>query len=251
VDDIVVLFPRAEVSQPTEMEPDIHVAQAATGITVTPGSPETHVRTCDAVSAVEHAVTMHFLEGDRHHTHIHAAAALTERGAVLATGRSGAGKSTLAFMWAKTGIPIFGDDIIPLDPNGLAHTFPRLLKVDRDLLRESGGLPERTLAWHPEADEVWVDPRPSAGWAVGAARVVVVADICYRPGAELRIEEMAGGEGLRLLLNSVHQTGVSREQSLDRLIRVTEGSRVCRVEFGDAARATEGLLRMAADSPYC
>lgn len=244
LDEIAALFPHSEVSGNTTGDWDVRVARTGAGITVTPGDPEPFARSCDAVSAAEHAVTMHFLEGDRRHTHIHAAAALTEAGAVLAMGRSGAGKSTLAFTWARMGVPIFGDDVLPVAGDGLAHTFPRLLKVDTEFFRESGEVAEETPAWDAEADDVWVDPQRWGGWATGDTPIALVAEVSYRPGADLLVKEVRGGEGLRMLLNSVQQTGVSREESLDRLIGVAEGSPIYRVEFGDAPQMANMLLQM-------
>lgn len=248
LDEIAALFPRSIVSATATGDADVRVERTGAGITVTPGDPELHTRSCDAVSATEHAITMHFLRGDVRHTHLHAAAALAEGGAVLAMGRSGAGKSTLAFTWSQMGIPIFGDDVLPMDGNGLVYTFPRLLKVDTELYRASGRAPEETLAWDEEADDVWGDPEPLGGWAEGAAPIAVLAEITYRPGAALRVEEVRGGEGLRLLLNSVQMTGLTREDSLDRLIALAEEHPVYRVESGDAAEAAERLLRMAGDA---
>jgi hypothetical protein len=245
LDEISQLFPGCLVEESGSSSADVTVTADPSGFRVVPGPEEVHLHTSDAVSAVEYAVTMHLLRSDTLHAHLHGAAALTPFGAVIATGRSGVGKSTLAYTWAHQGLPIFGDDVVPVDPEGRIHTFPRLLKVDPTLLRMNGEVPEHSVAWDPDAEDTWWSPMQCGGWADHSAPAVVVADVHYREGAALRSEAVEGGEKLRLLLNAIQVTGTPPDMSIDRLIRVTETAKIVRLEFGNADDAASWLCRMA------
>jgi len=61
---------------------------------------------------------------------------------------------------------------------------------------------------------------------------------------------VAGGERLRLLLDAVHQTGVPRSRSVDRLITVAEGAKVIRLEHGDARALAAALLEWAGEARH-
>jgi hypothetical protein len=245
LDEVSALFPGGKVVESSPGPVDVHVTRNESGFVVTPDTGETLRRPCDAISAVEYAVTMHLLSSDNHHAHLHAAAALTPRGAILALGGSGAGKSTLAYTWAHRGLPVFGDDVVPLDPEGRVQVFPRLLKVDPKHLRSRGEAPERTLGWDPEADDLWWSPIDHGGWAKGGATPVIVAEIQFQDGVELRLDPVEGGERLRLLLNAVQTTGSPPEECIDRLIRVTETAKIVRLQFGCPNEAASLLSELS------
>ncbi|NJD19613.1 MAG: hypothetical protein FIA95_10080 [Gemmatimonadetes bacterium] len=246
--ELEALLPEMARAAGHSARPDLRIREDGPDLVVAAGSEETRCTSpTDALSAVELAITRHLLAAERSHCHLHAAAALVpDGGAVLALGPSGSGKSTLAYAWHRLGRPVLGDDVVAVDHLGLAHAFPRPLKVDAVRLREAGEAPERTVAWDPAASDVWVDPGRGAGWAHGGAPVRLVAEIRYVGGTSLRVEALSAAGALRVLLDSLHRTGTSRSDSLDRLIRVAEGSVACRLEHGDARRAAVFLIEMAA-----
>ncbi|GMV04541.1 MAG: hypothetical protein AMXMBFR53_08210 [Gemmatimonadota bacterium] len=245
--DLAALFPLLARPAGPSAVPDVVVERVPAGFAVVAGGvPEPCASAVEAVSAAELAVTRHLLAAERRHCHLHASAALAgSGGAVVALGPSGSGKSTLAYAWYRLGRPVFGDDVVAVDDRGRLHPFPRPLKVHAARLREAGEAPEETVAWDPSEEDVWVDPLPRAGWAEGGAEVAVLAEIRFVPGAETRLEAVRDAQRLRMLLDAVHQTGTSREDSLDRLIGLAEGAAVFRVEFGRAAEAAPLLLDIA------
>lgn len=245
--DLAALFPVLVRPVGPSAVPDVVVERAPAGFTVVVGGELAPCATAvEAVSAAELAVTRKLLAAERGHCHLHASAALAEGGAaVVALGPSGSGKSTLAYAWYRLRRPVFGDDVVAVDDRGRLHPFPRPLKVHAARLREAGEAPEETVAWDPSEEDVWVDPLRRAGWAEGGREVAVLAEIRFVPGAETRLEAVHGAQRLRMLLDAVHQTGTSREDSLDRLIGLAEGAVVCRVEFGRAAEAAALLLERA------
>ncbi|MEQ9398575.1 MAG: hypothetical protein RJQ04_05355 [Longimicrobiales bacterium] len=238
------LFPALMVPAHVGDVADVRVTARGDGWLVRPGPADPCPSVPDTVSAAELAITRHLLASDRAHCHLHTAGAVTDSGgAVLAVGPSGSGKSTVAYAWHGLGRPLLGDDVVALDPTGRAHPFQRPLKVDADRLREAGVDPATTTAWDGETDDVWVDPTAGAGWA-GAASVILVAELRFEAGAPLRLDPLEGGERLRVLLNSVHQTGVSRAGSVDRLISVAEAGPMVRVTHGNGREAAAALLEL-------
>ena len=241
--DVAALFPALMVTEGGHGAPQVRAARRD-GVYVVEsreGAESCH-EYVDAVSAMELAVTRHLMASEVRHCHLHASAALIRTGkAVLGVGASGAGKSTLAYAWYRMGLPVFGDDVVAVDEGGRLHAFPRPLKVDAARLREGGEVPEETVAWHTHASDAWVDPTRGAGWAAGGADVAVLAEIRYVPQREPELTRLSSAEGLGILLGAVHQTGNQAPGALDRLIRIAEGSRVCRLEHGDA-RAAARLL---------
>lgn len=247
---VSALFPTLAGPAGSTHAVDVRVVAHGSGLVVDPYEGEPCPTLSDAVSVVELAVTNHLLSADRLHSHLHAAGALAENGEVmLVLGASGSGKSTMAYAWYRAGRPVLGDDVVALDAEGRVHPFPRPLKVDAVHLRNAGEAPERTVAWDPAARDVWVDPTRRAGWAPGGLPVCLVAQLRFEAGAPTRVEEVAGGERLRILLDSVHPTGTSRVDGLDRLIAVAERSAAYRVEYGNAVDMAAGLLALAGSRP--
>ncbi len=261
---VSALFPggRIEEADGTEAEEGAAEGGVAPGMRVLPESDgfalhvqdarETFDSVPDLLAAIEFAVVNDLLAQDVGSTHLHAAGAMTERGAVLVSGPSGAGKSSMALAWSLAGHRLLGDDVVRLDENGLLGPFPKLLKVDPLLLPEHGLAPEDTPAWDPEADEAWFDPTTAGGWANKGSRAAVLARIEYGDLERTQIREEEAGVGLRILLDSVQATGLRREESMDRFIALLEGVRVFDVRYAssrDAARAIAELAEEAGESP--
>ena len=202
----------------------------------------------DLLAAVEFAVVMDLLVQDDRRTHLHAAAAVTPYGAILVSGPSGAGKSSLALAGSLAGYPLFGDDVVRLDDNGLLEPFPRLLKVRPGLLMEQSIALASTPAWQAGSDEAWFDPTTAGGWASVGSRAAIVARIEYGAEDEVHVREEGTGEGLRLLLDAVQTTGLRKEQSMDRFIALLEGARVFDVRFGLPHKAARVLAELGAEA---
>ncbi len=240
---LAAMFPELAGPAAAGSTADVRVLRRQPGFVVTASGEEICGTLADALSAAELAVTRRLLESESDHCHLHAAGAVAPNGeAMLVVGPSGSGKSSLAYAWYRMGIPVFGDDVIALDDRGAVHPFPRPLKVDAARLREGGESPEATLAWDPQAPDVWVDPGARAGWARGGASVCLLAGVRFREGAGTRVEGVSGGERLRMLLDSVHQTGLPRAECVHRLIALAERCSAWRLEFGDAGDAARRLL---------
>jgi len=241
--DLASLFPQMVRSAHPSVPADVRVVPESGGFTVASDEVIACDRALSALGAAELAVTRRLLASDTEHCHVHAAAALAPDGrAILAVGSSGSGKSALAFAWCRTGRPLLGDDVVAIDR---VHAFPRPLKVDAARLREAGESPEDTIAWDLGTSEAWVDPTRYAGWAVGGAPVGLLADVRFVPASDVRTREVSRAAALRMLLAAVHQTGVSRAHSVDRLIEVVKGSAAYEVRFGDAVDAAARLVALA------
>jgi len=244
--DVARLFSPLVADESDSSGADVSVVEDGDWTLVTAQTTDECLGHPDTLSAIELAVTRHLMAADTHHSHLHAAGALTSGGcAVLALGASGSGKSSLAYAWYRDGVPVLGDDVVFLDAESRAHAFPRPMKVDTTRLIDAGEPPEDTLAWDPNATEVWVDPTGGAGWAAGGLPVGIVADIKFVPDAETSVEEIKGPARLRLLLDSLHPSGTPRTESLDRLIVIAEQSDFYRVRFGNTGTASADLLALA------
>ena len=159
------LFPGARIHDPRDARPDpIEVGSQADGFYFRNGETTTSFDSIPALMAdVEFAVVTELLEHDSLHTHIHAAGAWTPGGAVLVTGPAGAGKSSCALAWSVSGLPLFGDDVVFVDSDGLVAPFPRLLKAHPDRLAEFGIDAADTPFWHPDDVEAWFEPEDRYG----------------------------------------------------------------------------------------
>lgn len=202
----------------------------------------------DLLNAIEFGVTHFLLLGERDLTHLHAAGAVVPergaRGAVLALGPSGSGKSSIALFWARAGLPLLGDDIVLLGDEAELRPFPRSLKVRSERLRDAGIVPPGPRLFDPETLEARYDPAHGAGWAEPGVRAAVVARVRWTPGAALRIEPMATADALRLVLDSVLDTGVGPHESFARVAELLDRARCVDVTFGEAAEAARALIEL-------
>lgn len=240
------LFPSLAVGESPSDAADIVVEAAAGCWRVEAAGTTVCATPAEAASAVELGITRRLLASDRRHAHLHACGAVTRRGAaIIALGPSGSGKSTLAYAWARMGRPLLGDDVLAVDAEGRARPFPRPLKVDAHHVAKAGERPECTPGWDPDDREVWVVPNPSDGWAAGSHPVAVVAVLEGPPGAGLRLDPLPSGRLLRVLLDSLHPSGVQVPAGLDRLIALAGKAHAWRARFDDAAGLARALEERA------
>ena len=196
-----------------------------------------------AMDAIEYMVTIRLLVLHEHKPHVHAAGAVVDGGAMLAIGESGAGKSSIGFQWSAAGVPVLGDDIVPLDHEGRALPFKRLFTVHRDRFAAAGMTPDPALEWSPDPDdEARFDPASCGGWGTEAP-VVTVARIRRTAGADLRVEELAKPEALTVLVGALMREGAPAERCFDVLLRIINHARTVSVTCDDTAR----MARVLAD----
>lgn len=194
----------------------------------------------DAYDALEYLVTCALLRALPQCVHLHAAGTATDRGAVLALGASGAGKSSLALHWSMAGRSVFGDDIVLLCEDGLAHPFRRLFDVHGDRLDEYEHAIGPELTALASDDAAWFDPAIRSGWAVPApvARVAVVR---FESGASFSMKPMSRPNMLVALSASAMPTGLVAARAFDRLLIICREAETLEVVFGDSRQAAEML----------
>ena len=134
---------------------------------------------------------------------LHASAIGFGDGAVVLAGRSGAGKSTLTAALVAAGGGYLGDDLIPLDRDGLCvHAFASALSV------KTGSWPQ-VGTWFPALDQQpvhafhdrqlrYLPLRP----AVGPLPVRVLVFPSFEPGAVLAVQPVAPEQAFALLLDA-------------------------------------------------
>ncbi len=197
----------------------------------------------DAVAALEYDLTLEFLGDASHMPHLHAAGAVADGRAVLGLGPSGAGKSSIALAWSSDGLPVLGDDVVFIGQDHQAIPFKRLFKVEPSVLGESGLDPAGSLCWSAESDQVWFDPRSCGGWSQ-PAEIALLARVAYRPGADLKIENMSKSAVLGVLLSSVMASGCSRSDCVEGLMDLADTVPAVEVEFDGAEGAARSLVEL-------
>lgn len=195
----------------------------------------------DAVRArLEWVLTETFLARLTGVVQIHACGVVREGAAALVLGPAEAGKSSVAMRWSVSGLPVLGDDIVLVDPDGAVRPFPRLFKVDPERLRDAGVDPSRTPFWTRDAGEAWFDPCGAGGWAEpAAARLVLIADRTGERAPGFR--PLAPSEGLRALLAGRFPGGLGGAAAFEALARLVEGAECARLTFPGAAHACSAI----------
>jgi hypothetical protein len=160
--------------------------------------------------------------------------------AVLALGGSDAGKSSLALAWSVAGHPSLGDDIILLEEQGHAGSFPRVFKVAPEVLESLGLEPSETPFWSEATGEAWYTPDAGPGWAE-AAPVGLIAVCRHRPGAGVSTETLDRADGLNCLLHSVMPSGLDTAASFPAIVEALADAEVLRVDFESAASAAAAI----------
>ncbi len=197
----------------------------------------------DAINAIEYALTLTLLTALPEFLHLHASGAHGSDGAVLALGGSGAGKSSLATSWCATKMPVLGDDIVLIGPDGVVHPFKRLFGVHPHRLVDLGITQSPELAALSDPGESYFDPGPVSGWAM-PQRVKTLGIVQYRPGASLSMEPVNTGAALAALVASAMPSGSTAQQRFEGLARVAERAHAVRVTFGDSVQAAEMLASL-------
>ncbi len=200
------------------------------------------------LAATEFAVLTHLLAGHRHETHLHASGAMVGGRAILALGAPGAGKSSLALAWSRAGHRLLADDIVLVGSDGRVLGVPRLVKVERELLREHGLREADTVAPDPRSNELWWDAHEwGGGWSRRWSKVALVARVAFEPGARPSVTPLSAAEGLRALLDHVMEAGLEPSDSVGRLATIAESAILVALRFGSAEDAAEVLAELAGE----
>ncbi len=200
----------------------------------------------DLISRLEVMISRRLLTRQSDRVHLHASAALTPAGTILALGPSGAGKSSLALAWSASGYPIYGDDVVKVASGGTLEAHRRLLKVEVARLAAHGIAPETTVAYAPESPEAWFDPITRGGWADTGEIPSMVARIAFDPDCRgVEVRSLTSSQVLQMLIASTFPTGVTDpSQLLDRLLPIAERSRGVSVTFGSAPLAAAEMVAL-------
>lgn len=207
----------------------------------------------EMLTAVEAALARALLEMADGHVHLHAAAVRVGGAALVALGPGGAGKSSLALAWSTMGLPVLGDDVVPVDVDGRAESFRRFFKVDPERLRAHGIDPASTPAWVEGAGEAWFDPRTVGGrWSEGATNVERMVFLQRtspekegsRSDEPERLVPMDSARALNTLLGSVVSTGRTGRGSVDPLLRLLDGCRAYRLSFASSESTSRDLVAL-------
>lgn len=162
-------------------------------------------------------------------------------------GASGAGKSTLAAEFARRGLDVLSDDVVPVDPEGRALTgYPRIKLWDDALIR-LGCSPE---AFEPITGSVAKFHFPIVRGDFGALPLRWVYSLETHDGDSLELEPVAGIEAFDLLREHTYRrqfivdaaTSWEHLQQCARLDRQARLVRIRRPARTRTAEATAGAI---------
>jgi len=173
---------------------------------------------------------------------------------LLLSAEPGAGKTTLALALAAAGWSYGGDDIVRIDPDGLARGVPFAAAV------KSGGAPLLSAAW-PVLDRLpeWVrTDGQRARYLLPPARSLtprplgLVVTLARRAGAPAAVQPISPVEALDAIIHSAcarrwRMTG----EALANLAGTLERAVCVRLEYSDlepAVRAIEGIAGVQAEA---
>lgn len=198
-----------------------------------------------ALSAAEVALGQALLQGFPEYLQLHAGGVLGRHGALLLPAGSGSGKSTLVAHCCQQGWPVFGDDVVLLDPEPLRlHPFKRLLKLERDVwsllaLRQRGA-----DAGGPWPDVALADPAAwPGGWAEPAPLAAVVIPR-FEAATPLRLRTVAGGAAVLQLLAQSFNVAARGAAGIEALARLVDAVPVYELAYGSLAAAADALTTL-------
>jgi hypothetical protein len=249
LDQIASLFPEYSTLEAHREVSVFRVARMQTRWLLQGPRPDSASRTFASrsrlVDELEFALTLEFLGSNPRAAYIHGSAALVRLDrAILVLGQSGAGKSTLGLKWCVDGHPVFGDDIVRLEPGGKISAFKRLFEVDTDCLKNLGIDPRTCPSWSRHSAEVWFDPRNYGGWADRARPVGLVVLVERSDKAGVHVSEVGADEALGWLSVSLMPEGFTVGECLDDLISLVKNARCCRAAVSDIENAADPLIEL-------
>lgn len=230
-------FPDYRVA-PGGGEPAVWLTGSDAGFGVrAPAGVREHLSLARAVALLEVALAEALVRSAGPAVALHGAAVAFPAGALLLTAPGGRGKSSLTAGLAARGRPVYGDDVVFVDPEtATLRPFKRLLKVSPGA-RRALGLPD------PPAPlgELWDDAlyHPSdlgSAWAEpGGVAAAVLPE--RREEGDAVLAPAAGGEAVREVLAQLLFRGDAGPDDFDLTARVLDGARLHRLSFSRSDRA--------------
>lgn len=178
---------------------------------------------------------------------LHAGGVLLGDGACLFPGEGGTGKSSLVAALASRGCPVFGDDVVLLDPRGRVHPFRRLMKVEEPA-RTLLGLPAPRgplgRAW---PDATFLRPRElGAGWAgPSPVRRVVMLGRAEREDTPVRLRPSTAGAVLPGLTAGLVLRDRVGPGDFEVVVEALQDAECLELRYGATAEAADALLALA------
>lgn len=203
-----------------------------------------------AVASLEVALAQALVRNARPAVALHGAAVAFSRGALLFTGPGGRGKSSLTAGLAARGRPVYGDDVVLVDPDSAEiRPFKRLLKVGPGA-RSALGLPEPAGPLGPLWDDAHYHPRElGASWAEPARACAAVLPE-RRDGEEgPALVSVGGGEAVREVLLQLLFRSERGAEEFDLAARVLDGARLHRLRFSRSDQAVALLEARLGQDP--
>jgi len=173
---------------------------------------------------------------------LHGSAVGIDGGAILVAGRSGAGKSTLTAALVAAGTDYLGDDLVPLDADGVRILpFPSALSVKSGSWRGVGAafpaLGHQPI--HAMRDlKIRYLPLPAA--ATVASRVRGIVFPSFEPGSPLAVRRLAPEETFALLVDAGSEI-VGEPPSAKPLVMLAESVPGVHLAYGDTAAALDAI----------
>lgn len=209
------------------------------------GNRRTFRSAADAWDAIEYLVSWHLLRANASVPQVHAAGAVTSRGAVLALGQSGGGKSSIALHWSMNGLRVLGDDVVLLEGARIAP-FKRLFSVSPTRLARYPVTTSPLFDSLSDDEDAWYDParHGGAGWAEPAPAVRIgVVEFVADLGARIEVEPLGAPALLNHLSASLLPGGAPSTACFDHLVSIARRAEGMILRFGEAGLAADYLAR--------
>ncbi len=202
----------------------------------------------EGLGQVELMLAEFLISGDPDRRVLHAGGANVDGRAILLSGHGGSGKSTVTAAMAMLGLPVFGDDVVLVEPEtGVVSPVRRLLKV-MEGPRATLGIPRQGTP----LDELWPEAiylRPSdlgSTWAEPAAvRLVAFPTWSGDPSGEAALSHLGGGAVMQKLLFQlllIERHGIAEVELIAQLL---DEAITVEMTWGDGRLAAQALLRRA------
>jgi hypothetical protein len=207
---------------------------------------------CPVTAAAYQLAVLGFFERKIHKSYVaimsprpvfHAAAVATRDGCILLPGESGSGKTTLAGQLVRRGMDYVGDEVVCVEPGGLARTCDHLSKA----LSLKAGSFEIFSDIAPCASftnagvEIrYIDPEHLRAGSVAREPVPVAWIVFPRfvAGCAPALRRLTAGETVLALNASTASTGVG----VDSLIELSRRARSYRLEYGSSEEGCRTLF---------
>ena len=202
----------------------------------------------EALGQLELMLAEYLVSSDPERRVLHAGGANVDGRAILLSGHGGSGKSTVTAAMAMLGLPVFGDDVVLVEPEtGVVSPVRRLLKIMEEP-RAALGIPRQ---WTP-LDELWPEAiylHPSdlgSTWAEPAAvRLIAFPTWSGDASSDAELRHLSGGAVMQKLLFQlllIERHGVAEVELVAQLL---DDAITVDMTWGDGPLAAQALLKRA------